>query len=84
MGAVAAVLSLVAIATPAGHDVSERLGKGGVEAAIFREGRIGVAPTEVDLEEPVVEGVNLPDARVYHMNDEGLSVVMVVDESFDI
>jgi hypothetical protein len=84
MGAVAAALALVAVAVPAGHDVSERLAKGSADAAIFREGRIDVAPKEVDLEEPVVEGVNLPDARVYHMNDEGLSVVMVVDESLDI
>jgi len=33
---------------------------------------------------PTVEGVSRPGARVYHMNGEGMSVVMVVDESLDI
>lgn len=35
-------------------------------------------------EAPVLEGgVDLPDARVYHLGDQELAVVMVIDESFD-
>lgn len=35
-------------------------------------------------ESPVLEGgVDLPDARVYHLGDKELAVVMVIDESFD-
>lgn len=37
-----------------------------------------------DVDLPTVEGVNHPDARVYHMDGEGLSVVMIVDESLDV
>jgi len=37
-----------------------------------------------DSDLPTVEGVNHPDARVYHMDGEGLSVVMIVDESLDV
>jgi hypothetical protein len=33
---------------------------------------------------PSVEGVNRPGARVYHMDGEGMSVVMIVDESLDV
>jgi hypothetical protein len=33
---------------------------------------------------PTVEGVNRPGARVYHMDGEGMSVVMIVDESLDV
>jgi hypothetical protein len=93
--ALAAVLALAAVVVPGGYDHSQRLAKGAADAAIFREGRIEALPDGplsagqqagqqvVDLE-PVVEGVNLPDARIYHMSGEGLSVVMVVDESLDI
>ena len=31
-----------------------------------------------------IEGVDRPDARVYHMDGEGISVVMIVDESLDV
>jgi hypothetical protein len=33
---------------------------------------------------PMLEGVNRPGARVYHMASEGLAVVMVFDESLDV
>lgn len=36
-------------------------------------------------DDPTLEGVvNRPDARVYQMEGEGLSVTMIVDESFDV
>ena len=87
---VAAVLALAALIAPSGYDASRS--KVDTDAVLFREGRVEVglldepvaAAQQVDLDEPVVEGVNLPDARVYHMSGEGLSVVMVVDESLDI
>jgi hypothetical protein len=37
-----------------------------------------------DAEPLTVEGINRPGARVYHMDGEGMSVVMIVDESFDV
>lgn len=33
---------------------------------------------------PTVDGVNRPDARIYQMDGEELSVVMIVDESLDV
>lgn len=92
-GGLAAALALVAVTIPGGPGGHpSRPAKVGADEAIFREGRVEVGPVDepvaaaqqVDLEEPVVEGVNLPDARVYHMSGDGLSVVMVVDESLDI
>jgi hypothetical protein len=95
-GALAAALALMALVFPSGYSPSKPAQTASAvagldDAAIFRDGRVEVEPLDepmaaaqqVDLE-PVVEGVNLPDARVYHMSGEGLSVVMVVDESLDI
>jgi hypothetical protein len=42
----------------------------------------GVLPGDGEL--PTVEGVNRPGARIYHMDGEGLAVVMIVDESLDV
>lgn len=91
-GAVAAVLALAALALPSGYDPSKH-----VQMALASPERSAPpaaagpldepmpAAQQVDLgDEPVVEGVNLPDARVYHMSGDGLSVVMVFDESLDI
>lgn len=85
-GALAAVLALAAVIVPS------RPAKVASEAPLVRQARVEAglldepvpAAQQVDLEEPVVEGVNLPDARVYHMSGDGLSVVMVFDESLDI
>jgi hypothetical protein len=85
-GALAAVLALAAVIVPS------RPAKVASEAPLVRQARVETglldepvpAAQQVDLEEPVVEGVNLPDARVYHMSGDGLSVVMVFDESLDI
>jgi hypothetical protein len=35
-------------------------------------------------EPAAIEGLNRPGARVYHMDGEGLSVFMIVDESLDV
>lgn len=90
MGAVAAVLALAALALPSGYDPSKPAQM--AAATVASEEWIEAGPLaepvaaaqQVDLDEPVVEGVNLPDARVYHMSGDGLSVVMVFDESLDI
>lgn len=42
------------------------------------------APVSVMAPAPTLEGVDRPGARVYHMDGEGLSVVMVFDESLDV
>jgi hypothetical protein len=43
-----------------------------------------ILPASLDDDVPIVEGVNLPDARLYHMEGDGLSVVMVVDETMGV
>ncbi len=91
-GAVAAVLALAALALPSGYNPSKhmQMALAGPErsAPPATAGPLDEpmpAAQQVDLgDEPVVEGVNLPDARVYHMSGDGLSVVMVFDESLDI
>ena len=40
--------------------------------------------TSGDADLPTVEGVNRPGARIYHMDGEGMAVVMIVDESLDV
>lgn len=40
-------------------------------------------PSVIATELPTLEQVNLPDARVYHMNGKGVAVVMVYDKSFE-
>ena len=93
-GALAAALALAAVVVPS---KPEKMGSNAAGTAVFfQEGRgeqqieAGLldepvpAAQQVDLGEAMVEGVNLPDARVYHMSGEGMSVVMVFDESLDI
>ncbi len=42
------------------------------------------APSASAAEPAAIEGLNRPGARVYHMDGEGLSVFMIVDESLDV
>jgi hypothetical protein len=42
------------------------------------------APPSGAAEPAAIEGLNRPGARVYHMDGEGLSVFMIVDESLDV
>ena len=51
------------------------------KAAIFQSGVADASPAG---ELPLEGGVNLPGARVYHLSQDDLAVVMVVDESIDI
>jgi hypothetical protein len=42
-------------------------------------------PVPASSQEPLaIEGLNRPGARVYHMDGEGISVYMIVDESLDV
>ena len=41
-----------------------------------------VMPTALETELPTFEEVNLPEARVYHMNGSNVAVAMVYDDSF--
>jgi hypothetical protein len=88
--AVAAALVLAALSIPADNVRKHRdqvAAEGPRPAALL--GAVmpaalvsGLGGGDGDL--PTVEGVNHPDARVYHMDGEGLSVVMIVDESLDV
>lgn len=80
----AAALTMMAVTIPSDDTRQVRR-----QAAIFRDGLMAeqvawqTAPAAPDT--PVLEGgVDLPDARVYHQSYDGLSVVMVVDESLEI
>ena len=42
------------------------------------------AAPPASAEPAAIEGLNRPGARVYHMDGEGISVFMIVDESLDV
>ncbi len=95
VAAAAAILALAAVASPVYHRSNDRpmgtigaMGLPGLPTATAASwsdlSEAEPANMQIDLDGPVVEGVNLPDARIYHMSGEGMSVVMVVDESIDI
>jgi hypothetical protein len=86
--AAAAALTALSLAVPA--DRGPRRSEPAPQVAATRPAgapvRSAAVPAafagEADL--PTVEGVNRPGARVYHMEGEGLSVVMIVDETLDV
>jgi hypothetical protein len=90
--AAAAGLTVMALTLPASHGgrpPAAAAGRIAPAAASPARTVSPLAPTlpaaalgEADL--PTVEGVNRPGARVYHMDGEGMSVVMIVDESLDV
>jgi hypothetical protein len=84
--AVAAGLVLAALSIPADNvrKHPERAASGNPRPAAAMLGAVMPAALVGDVDLPTVEGVNHPDARVYHMDGEGLSVVMIVDESLDV
>lgn len=91
--AVAAVLAMAALTLPAGearHPLDRLAPKtaltGGLLGNLLGDPR-GAAlavPASMGDDLPTVDGVNRPGARVYHMDGEGLAVVMIVDESLDV
>jgi hypothetical protein len=83
--AAAAVLAAAALSIPADNGWSHRPGRqerGSRQAAAVRG---DVRPAAFGASgPPAFVGVDRPGARVYNMDGEGLSVVMIVDESFDV
>ena len=75
----AAALAMLVVTVP-----SDNARQPADQAAIFQAGQAGVADASQAAEMPLEGGVNLPGARVYHLSQDDLAVVMVVDESFDI
>lgn len=88
---VAAVLTLAFLTLPAerfrshldSRDPRPAPLQGDFQEAALREMAVPLPATSVD-DLPTVDGVNRPGARVYHMDGEGLSVTMIVDESLDV
>ena len=60
--------------------------RGGLLSGFLSDGRDAAlaVPASMGDDLPTVDGVNRPGARVYHMDGEGLAVVMIVDESLDV
>ena len=44
----------------------------------------GIPPAGLEDDSPILEGVNLDDARLYQFENEEIAVVMVVDESLGV
>ena len=76
----AAVLALAALSV--GRDRDPRLAMGRMARASLLV-PAQPAPAQA-LAAPMIEVLNRPDARVYQMPGEDLSVIMVVDPSFDV
>ena len=78
--AAAAVLALASLAVS-----RDRAPRPGIAAAVAPPAAQHVATPAASATEPAaIEGLNRPGARVYHVDGEGLSVVMIVDESLDV
>jgi hypothetical protein len=79
--AAAAVLALASLALGRGrtpHSTSA------LAAAVAPAAVQHAAASPAGAEPASIEGLNRPGARVYHMDGEGLSVFMIVDESLDV
>jgi hypothetical protein len=80
--AAAAVLALASLAVSrdrAPHPAS------GIAAAVPPPAAQHLTSPAASAAEPAaIEGLNRPGARVYHMDGEGISVFMIVDESLDV
>jgi hypothetical protein len=89
----AAVLALAALTLPA-SDARHPLDQldprpdlaGGLLGDLVGDTRSAAlaVPASLGDDLPTVDGVNRPGARVYHMDGEGLAVVMIVDETLDV
>ena len=82
--AAAAVLALASLAL--GRDRAPHPASGIAAAVPPTAQRVATpAASATSAAEPAaIEGLNRPGARVYHVDGEGLSVVMIVDESLDV
>jgi hypothetical protein len=78
--AAAAVLALASLALGRGRTPQPTAA---MTAAVAPAATQRSAPATA-AEPAAIEGLNRPGARVYHMDGEGLSVFMIVDESLDV
>lgn len=78
--AAAAVLALASLALGRGRAPQST---SAMTAAVAPAATQRSAPATA-AEPAAIEGLNRPGARVYHMDGEGLSVFMIVDESLDV
>jgi hypothetical protein len=82
--AAAAALAIAALSMPGDVGRAGRARPAPDQAAIFRSGAAFASSSLGDAADvPLIDGVSEPGARVYHMDGEGMSVVMVIDESLD-
>ncbi len=84
--AVAAALAAAALSIPADnawrHLEAQRQELASQPESMLRG---GVVPAAYGREaDPALSGTSRPGARVYHMDGDGMSVVMIVDESLDV
>jgi len=84
--AVAAALAAAALSIPADnawrHFEAQRQELASQPESMLRG---GVVPAAYGREaDPALSGTSRPGARVYHMDGDGMSVVMIVDESLDV
>jgi hypothetical protein len=56
----------------------------GIAATVTPPAAKEAAAQPAAQEPAAIEGLNRPGARVYHMDGEGISVFMIVDESLDV
>jgi hypothetical protein len=78
--AAAAVLALASLGVSRGPAAPYP----GIKAAAVQHVTVPSGTSGGTAEPAAIEGLNLPGARVYHVDGEGLSVVMIVDESLDV
>jgi hypothetical protein len=80
--AAAALLAAALTLAPAGPGT----GRGNGDRGVLSAPRLTTARGQADpiLTSAFVEDLDLPDARVYQLAEEELSVVMIVDPSFDL
>lgn len=86
----AAAAALAVAALPLGGDDGWRMrltGHGGSETMSLREEAVQPAAGRaagMELDQPLIENLNRPEARVYQIDSPELAVVMIVDESLEV
>jgi len=86
-----AVAALSLPASPSNHAARLHLRPVAAMPAVLSEGNPGAAALPVAVlpaastdDLPTLEGVDRPNARVYHMDGEGLAGTMIFDETLDV
>lgn len=82
--AAAAVLAIASLSISADRQEHRPDGRPNGNQAAAARGAVRPAAYTGEAGRLTFEGVDRPGARVYNMDGEGLSVVMIVDESLDV